>query len=94
VPRKICFKHTIKTKIVPPKNVLRPPKPYNLATGRLVICQINSEYEREWGNNGKAFRVIKQENPIQLNVIVTHFLFGFAVRDQLALSKLRHFGWV
>jgi len=33
VPRKICFKNIIKTKIVPSKNVFCPSKPQNLATG-------------------------------------------------------------
>jgi len=32
-PRKVCFKHIVKAKIVPPKNVLCPTKSSNLATG-------------------------------------------------------------
>ena len=34
-PRKICFKHIVKAKIVTPKNVLCPTKSWNLATGLL-----------------------------------------------------------
>ena len=33
IPRKICFKNIIKTKIVPPENAFCPSKPQNLAMG-------------------------------------------------------------